>query len=55
MRWENPNVQRSWSWADDVTEDLKRTFDETHTPDGEPHEPWRKPNIRLFSSYEMVN
>jgi len=55
MRWENPNVQRSWSWADDVTDDLKRTSYETHTPNGMPHEPWRKPNICLFSSYEMVN
>jgi len=55
MRWEDPNVQRSWSWAEDVTDDLKKTFYEKHTPDNAPLEPWRKPNIRLFSSYIMVN
>jgi len=26
MRWEDPKVQRSWCCADDVTENLKRTF-----------------------------
>jgi len=26
MRWEDPKAQRSWSWAEDVTEDLKSTF-----------------------------
>jgi len=26
MRWENPNAERSWCWAEDVNEDLKRTF-----------------------------
>jgi len=40
MRWENPNAhpnaQKSWSWADDITEDLKRTIYKTHSPDGGP-------------------
>jgi len=36
MRWENPNAQRSWSWSDDVTEDLKKTFYKTHSLDGVP-------------------
>jgi len=26
MRWENPHAERSWCWAEDVNEDLKRTF-----------------------------
>jgi len=36
MPWENPNAQKSWSWADDVTEDFKRTFYKTHSLDGVP-------------------
>jgi len=55
MRWEDPNVQRSWSWAVDVPDHLRKTFYETHTPDGMPLEPWVKPNIRLFSSYITAN
>jgi len=26
MRWENPKAERSWCWAEDVNDDLKRTF-----------------------------
>jgi len=26
MRWENPKAEKSWCWAEDVNEDLKRTF-----------------------------
>jgi len=36
MGWENPNAQRSWSWADDVTEDLKRPFYKNHPLEGGP-------------------
>jgi len=31
IRWENPTAADSWSWVDDVTDDLKRVFYKTHT------------------------
>jgi len=55
MRWEDPKVQRSWSWAEDIADHLKKTFYETHTPDGRELAPWEKPNICLFGSYLTAN
>jgi len=40
MRWENPNTQRSWSWADDVSDELKKTFYTSNTILSRPTTPW---------------
>jgi len=54
MRWENRNAQSSWSWAIDITEDLKRIFYNTHTLDGAPRKPWSTPRNHLQQLYNVV-